>query len=429
MSNKERRIIIEGGVSLQGRIKINGSKNAALPILAATILTNEDVIIDNVPHLRDISLMINLLAHFGVDICFEGHGSYIATRGKRLRVSCQGLNNTVAPYDLVNQMRASIVVLGPMLTKYGKAKVSLPGGCAIGLRPINFHLEALKQLGAEISIKNGDIVARAPEGLVGAEITFPRISVGATENIIMAAVLAKGKTLLHNIALEPEVINLVDSLNTLGAKIEIVGRTAKITGVKKLGGGHISVIPDRIEAGSYAVASLITKGDIELLGIGLDVLESIHEPLISLGAEITETKCGVRVRYLKNRKESVSLKTREYPGFPTDMQAQFCALLSLFGKDSVAEETIFENRFMHIAELNRMGANIDVEGNKLKIHPVESLSGAEVSATDLRASMALVLAGLAAGGITEIHNIHHIDRGYEALEENLVNCGANIQRQ
>lgn len=425
----DKKIVIEGGVSLQGKIKINGSKNAALPLLAAAILSDDDILVENLPHLRDISLMLNLLAHLGSEICFEGYGSYLATRGKKVRISSKSINNTEAPYDLVNKMRASIVVLGPILTKYGKAKVSLPGGCAIGLRPINYHLDALKQLGAEISIRNGNIIARAPKGLTGAEITFPRISVGATENIIMAAVLAKGKTILHNIALEPEVINLVDSLNSLGAKIEVSGRTAKITGVKKLKGGKITVIPDRIEAGSYAVAALITKGDIELIGINMGVLAPIKEFLERLGAEVTKTKKGVRVRYIKSSTESIAIKTEEYPGFPTDMQAQFCALLSICGKESSAEETIFENRFMHIAELSRMGADIEVKGNRLNIRPVAGLSGAEVSATDLRASMALVLAGLAANGTTEIHNIHHIDRGYEALEEKLRNCGANISRK
>ncbi|MBT4921431.1 MAG: UDP-N-acetylglucosamine 1-carboxyvinyltransferase [Rickettsiales bacterium] len=422
------KIAIEGGYKLKGKIRISGSKNASLPILAATLLTNDEMIIDNLPHLDDISVMINLLLSFGADINFTGHGSSLATRGKEIIVKCDNIQSTYAPYDLVNKMRASIIVLGALLARFEEADISLPGGCAIGLRPINFHLEALKKMGASIEIEAGHVKARAKGGLKGAHIVFDKISVGATENILIAATLAKGTTVIENAALEPEVMALVDMLISMGAKIKQEGRQFTIDGVERLSGSKITVIPDRIEAGSYALAALITDGEVELQGINGGVFSSIEKALIQVGADLTDTEAGVLIKRSHKAKDDITIETLEYPGFPTDMQAQFCALLAIEGINSNISERIWENRFMHIQELNRMGANISVSGNIAKITSVDNLSGAAVSATDLRASMALIIAALAAKGRTLIDNTHHIDRGYEAFEEKLSRCGAKIYR-
>ncbi|MBL6785073.1 MAG: UDP-N-acetylglucosamine 1-carboxyvinyltransferase [Rickettsiales bacterium] len=422
------KIAIEGGNQLKGSIRISGSKNASLPILAATLLTDDEIIIDNLPHLDDISVMINLLLSFGADIEFLGYGSKLATRGRKISIKCHDIKSTFAPYDLVNKMRASIIVLGALLSRFEEADISLPGGCAIGIRPINFHLEALKKMGAEIEIKAGHVKARAKGGLKGAHIKFDKISVGATENILIAATLAKGITVIENAALEPEIIALVDMLIAMGAKISRKDRVFTIEGVTRLSGTSVEVIPDRIEAGSYALATLATNGEVELKGIKRDIFASIEDKLNEVGAKLTDTENGVLVKRLHKAKQNINIETTEHPGFPTDMQAQFCALLSTEGVNSNISEKIWENRFMHIQELNRMGANITVSDNIARISSVDQLTGAEVSATDLRASMALVIAALSATGKTIIENTHHIDRGYEAFEEKLSRCGAKIYR-
>ncbi|MBT4989849.1 MAG: UDP-N-acetylglucosamine 1-carboxyvinyltransferase [Rickettsiales bacterium] len=422
------KIAIEGGCKLQGQIRISGSKNASLPILAATLLTSDKIIIDNLPHLNDISVMINLLLSFGANVEFIGHGSVLSTRGKEIAIKCDNIQSTFAPYDLVNKMRASIIVLGALLARFEEADISLPGGCAIGLRPINFHLEALKKMGAEIEIESGHVKARAKGGLKGAHIVFDKISVGATENILIAATLAKGTTIIENAALEPEVMALVDMLVSMGAKITQKERVFTIEGVDSLSAAKVTVMPDRIEAGSYALATLITDGEVELKGINRDVFQSIEQTLLDVGADITEIEDGLLVKKSHKAKNNINIETLEYPGFPTDMQAQFCALLAIEGVSSTISEKIWENRFMHIQELNRMGANITVADSVANITSVDQLSGAEVSATDLRASMALIIAALAAKGRTVIDNTHHIDRGYEAFEEKLSRCGAKIYR-
>ncbi|MDC0857643.1 UDP-N-acetylglucosamine 1-carboxyvinyltransferase [Rickettsiales bacterium] len=422
------KIAIEGGYKIDGQIRISGSKNAALPILAATLLTDEEIIIDNLPHLDDISVMINLLLSFGADVGFMGHGSKMSSRGKKISVKCNKITSTFAPYDLVNKMRASIIVLGALIARFGKAEISLPGGCAIGLRPINFHLEALKKMGTTIEIESGHVKATAKDGLKGAHIIFDKISVGATENILIAASLAKGRTIIENAALEPEVIALVDMLKSMGANIHIEDRTFIIEGVEKLNAAKVTVIPDRIEAGSYALAALATNGQVKLNGVTKEVFKSIDKQMSLIGAEITETDGGVFVKKVSKAQENIEIETKEYPGFPTDMQAQFCAFLAAEGATAKISERIWENRFMHIQELNRMGANITVSDHTASISSVKDLSGAEVSATDLRASMALIIAALAAKGRTVIDNTHHIDRGYEAFEEKLQRCGAKIYR-
>lgn len=424
------QIIIHGGKKLSGSIKISGSKNAALPIMAATILSNEKITLGNLPHLTDVSIMINLLLSLGAKINAKGHGSENNSRGRTIAILPQYINNTEADYHIVSKMRASIVVLGPLLAKFHKAKISLPGGCAIGDRPVNLHLTALEQLGAKITIKNGYIIAKAPNGLNGTTINFPAISVGATENILMAACLAKGQTIINNAAIEPEIIDLMNFLKQIGADITLKNRTFTINGVKSLSSASYNISPDRIEAGSYAVAALATKGSIELLNASPDILDPIKNYLISCGANITIDGNNVRVSYQKNTNNTkLHIKTEPYPGFPTDMQAQLAIICTLQTFPSIIEETIFENRFMHIPELNRMGANIKITGNKLLINQCNKLNGAEVNASDLRASMALVIAGLSASNTTIINNIFHLDRGYEALEEKLFKCGAQIYRQ
>ena len=429
----QEQIVITGGNKLSGKIKISGSKNAALPIMAATILSDTDVTLSNVPHLLDISMMSNLLLSLGAKINAKGYGSENNSRGRTLTISPNSISNTEATYEIVNKMRASVVVLGPIVAKFRKAKVSLPGGCAIGSRPVNLHLMALAKLGATISIENGYISAVAKDGLIGNEITFPSISVGATENTIMAACLAKGKTIINHSAIEPEIIDLVDFLNKIGADIKRDGRTFIINGKSQLGSKKIehSISADRIEAASYAVAALATKGEVTLSQVTSDIFDPIKSYLIACGANIIYNDNTVNIKYNKNtlNKSAIKISTSPYPGFPTDMQAQLATLLSLQNFSSTIEETIFENRFMHVAELNRMGANINISENKLLINGNNTLSGTDVAASDLRASMALIIAGLAAHGTTTVNNVFHLDRGYEALEEKLFKCGAKIYRK
>ncbi len=422
------RIRIRGGNRLTGAIPISGAKNAALPLMAASLLTQDTLQLSNLPHLADISTMANLLSQHGVALEMNGeaNGGHM---GRVFSLGAETITNTVAPYDLVRTMRASILVLGPLLAREGKAQVSLPGGCAIGTRPVDLHLQGLEQLGAEIELEEGYIKARVKGGLKGAHIVLPMVSVGATENLLMAACLAEGETVISNAAREPEVSDLANCLVAMGAKIEGIGSdTLSVTGVTSLKGATHEVVADRIETGTYAVAAAITGGDVILSGGRLDLIESTVETLARAGVEITPTEEGIRVRCKGDKVEGVDTMTEPFPGFPTDLQAQIMALLSCAKGASMITETIFENRFMHVPELCRMGANIHVHGASAIIRGVEGLTGARVMATDLRASVSLVLAGLAAQGETVINRVYHLDRGYERLEEKLAACGAEITR-
>ena len=423
------KILIRGGVPLRGSVRISGAKNAALPLMAASLLTEDTLVLANIPHLADIATMANLLMQHGVLFNMDGSSTTGETSGRVLLLNAKDITNRVAPYDIVRKMRASVLVLGPLLSRFGEAIVSLPGGCAIGTRPIDLHLSALEQMGASILLKDGYIHATVDGKLKGADIHFDKVSVGATENILMAAVLAEGKTILSNAAQEPEVSDLANCLNVMGANIEGIGtNTLVIQGVESLHGANYPVIADRIEAGTFAVAAIITGGDLELIGISPTIMESIFEKLIQTGAEIIPTEHGIRVRRNVPEITSIDIVTQPYPGFPTDMQAQFMALMTLGNGASLISETIFENRFMHVPELHRMGANITITGHSAMVRGVLSLLGAEVMATDLRASVSLVLAGLAAQGETIINRVYHIDRGYEGIEEKLRACGADIER-
>ena len=424
------KIIIRGGHALTGDIKISGAKNAALPLMAAALLTDKTLTLLNLPKLADISSMAALLARHGVQLHlngldYEGGGH----TGKVLEMTAPTITSTTAPYDLVRKMRASVLVLGPLLARCGQAKVSLPGGCAIGNRPVDLHLSAMEALGAEIDLAEGYVYAKAPQGLRGGKILFHQVSVGATENAVMAACLARGETLIANAAREPEVVDLCDCLIAMGAGIDGVGTdTLKIQGKEALQGATHPVVPDRIEIGTYAVAAAITGGDLTLTGARRDLVESVVNALSKAGAEIFETETGLRIKAPKGRLQGIDVRTEPYPGFPTDMQAQFMALLSVAEGASMITETIFENRFMHVPEMKRMGANVNVQGRSAIVRGTEHLSGAQVMATDLRASVSLVLAGLAATGETVINRVYHLDRGYELLEEKLAACGADIQR-
>ncbi|GAB6051977.1 UDP-N-acetylglucosamine 1-carboxyvinyltransferase [Magnetospira thiophila] len=423
------RILIQGGFPLTGTIPIGGAKNAALPLMAAGLLTDEVLTLSNLPHLADISSMANLLVELGVDLGMNGHAPNGGHAGRTFDLSCPNIKATTAPYDLVRKMRASVLVLGPLVTRHGLARVSLPGGCAIGTRPVDLHLKALEQLGAEIELTAGYIEARAPQGLTGAKIIFPVVTVGGTENILMAATLARGETVLANAAREPEVTDLAHCLVAMGAKITGIGTdTLRIEGVDRLHGAHHTVVPDRIETGSYAVAAAITGGNLLLEGARLDLIGALADTLRKAGVEITEDPAGLRVSRINGGLKGVDMMTEPYPGFPTDMQAQVMALMAVAEGASMITETIFENRFMHVPELCRMGANINVHGASAIVRGVDSLSAAPVMATDLRASMSLVLAGLAARGETEINRVYHLDRGYERLEDKLSACGARIER-
>jgi UDP-N-acetylglucosamine 1-carboxyvinyltransferase len=422
------KICVKGGVPLVGKIEIGGAKNAALPLMAACLLSAKPLKLSNLPHLMDITTMANLLINLGVDFSIDGSADNGGHMGRVLVLDAKDVNSTTAPYDIVRKMRASVVVLGPLVARFGHAKVSLPGGCAIGPRPIDLHLMALEKMGAKIKLEHGYIHAQAPDGLHGAIVEFPFVSVGATENTLMAATLAKGKTIIKNAAREPEVSDLAHCLNAMGARITGIDTdTLTVEGQEALGGASYSVIPDRIEAGTYAVAAAITGGDIELIGIRPDIMEATLGKLKEAGVKITLTKNGFRVQR-KGKIKPIHLSTAPYPEFATDMQAQFMALLCLADGESVVEENIFENRYMHVPELSRMGAQIEVDGKKAIIRGVKELKDAEVMATDLRASVSLVLAALAATGVSTINRVYHIDRGYENVEEKLGACGAKIER-
>ncbi len=420
---------ITGGTPLQGKITISGAKNAALPLLTASLLTDEGLILSNVPKLADIATMGNLLSQHGTQINLDGQASAASTVGCTMELKAQNITNTTAPYDLVRKMRASILVLGPLLARCREAKVSLPGGCAIGTRPVDFHINALRAMGAEIVIEGGYIVAKAPGGLQGAEIDFPTVTVTGTENILMAAALAKGETVILNAAREPEVVDLANCLVAMGAEIEGIG-TDKITvrGKDRLHGASHRVIPDRIETGSFMMAVGVTGGAVELVGADTTHLQTPCRRLREAGIEIEKTESGLMVRRLGERVKGTDVMTEPFPGFPTDLQAQMMALMCTAEGAAMMTETIFENRFMHVPELARMGADITVHNASALIRGKARLKGAPVMATDLRASMSLVIAGLMAEGETILSRIYHLDRGYERLEEKLGACGAKIER-
>jgi UDP-N-acetylglucosamine 1-carboxyvinyltransferase len=422
------RIRIRGGKRLSGSIRISGAKNAALPLMAASLLTDEPLILANLPQLADISTMANLLTHLGVDIRMAGEAGNGGHTGRSLSLQAGEITDTTAPYDLVRRMRASVVVLGPLLARSGHARVSLPGGCAIGTRPVDLHIKGLTALGAEFDLTGGYIDATAPNGLVGANFVFPTVSVGATENVLMAACLAKGESVLSNVAREPEITDLANCLVAMGATIDGIGSdTLTVQGVNRLHGAEHTVIADRIEAGTYAMAAAMTGGDIELIGVQAELMESVLGKLTEAGVTIEPTEDGLRVS-CASRLKGVDVMTEPFPGFPTDLQAQMTALMSAADGASMITESIFENRFMHIPELARMGANVTVHGASSLVRGVNTLTGAPVMATDLRASASLVLAGLIAEGETLVSRVYHIDRGYERIEEKLAACGADIER-
>ena len=414
------KLLINGGACLKGTISCSGAKNAALPMIAATILSDENVILKNLPYLQDITTMFELLGSMGAEILLNENMDFT--------ISTNELKEKEARYELVKTMRASILVLGPLVAKYGEARIALPGGCAIGTRPVNFHLDALEQLGASISLKNGYIEAKAKK-LQGTSIKFDGVTVTGTENIMMAACLAEGTTILTNVAKEPEIIDLAQFLNAMGAKITGAGTDEiVIEGVKGLHGTEYSIPADRIEAGTYLVAAVITKGDIKINGINPKRLTKVLDKLVETGAKVTTTNDSISLKMELDKPKPVDITTAPFPEFPTDMQAQFSVINALADGVSNIYETVFENRYMHIQELNRMGCDIQVSGNHAVIKGVDSLYGAEVMATDLRASASLILAGLCAKGKTKVDRIYHIDRGYERIEEKLNYLGANITR-
>ena len=416
------KLIIHGGHELHGRVKISGAKNAVLPIIAATLLAQDKpCVLDEVPYLNDVCTIAEVLRQLGAKVDFN-------RQQHTLFVDSTVLKTVDAPYDLVRKMRASFVIMGPLLARYGKAKISMPGGCAIGTRPIDLHLKGFEALRAEIEIGHGFISATAPNGLKGTSIYLDFPSVGATENIIMAACMAEGQTILENAAQEPEIIDLANFLNIMGAKIRGAGTNViKITGVPKLIGHNYTIIPDRIEAGTYMVAVAMTGGDIYIENAISEHLKPVIAKLNEAGVKIEEDIDGIRVS-CNNRPKAIDIKTLPYPGFPTDMQAQFMAMLTIADGTGLVTETVFENRFMHVDELKRMGACIKVDGRTSIVEGVPSLNGCQVKATDLRAGAAMVLAGLVANGETEVSYIHHIDRGYDNLVEKLCGLGADICR-
>ena len=425
------KIRIRGGKRLQGQIPISGAKNAALPLLAACLLTDETLILRNLPHLADIATMTHLLAQHGTELSMAGEHPGGGHMGHVLKLSAAHIASTEAPYDIVRKMRASVLVLGPLLARCGQARVSLPGGCAIGTRPVDMHIRGLEALGAVIELDDGYIVAHAPDGLQGGVVVFPRVSVGATENLLMAATLAKGEVVLENAAREPEVADLANCLNQMGAKIEGVGSdTLRIQGVARLSGTDYTVLPDRIEAATYAIAAAITGGDVELLGAQPDTMEVVIAALQQANVVVDRTDSGIRVCADGAASlTGIDVTTAPYPGFPTDLQAQMMTLMTVASGAAMITETIFENRFQHVPELMRMGADITVKGATAMVRgDSDRLHGAPVMATDLRASVSLVLAGLAAEGETTINRVYHLDRGYERLEEKLLGCGADIAR-
>ncbi len=414
------RLVIRGGRPLVGEVEASGAKNAALPLLAAALLADGPVAYERIPHLRDVTTMLTLLGHQGAEVSFEDGGL--------VHVDAARASRPEAPYGIVKTMRASALVLGPLVARFGRARVSLPGGCAIGARPIDMHLKGLEAMGARIAIEHGDIVAEAPQGLQGARIVFDRVTVTGTENLMMAAVFARGETVIENAAREPEVVNLAETLNAWGARIEGAGTDRiRIRGVTSLSGGRARVIPDRIEAATYLAAGLVTGGDVRVTGCVPAHMDAFLARVAEAGARVERGGDWVRAR-ADGRLAGVHVHTQPYPGFPTDLQAQFMALMTLAEGASVIRETIFENRFMHVPELVRMGADIRVDGDTAFVRGVRGLVGAPVMASDLRASASLVLAGLAARGETVVQRIYHIDRGYERIEEKLGRLGADIRR-
>lgn len=415
------KLVISGGEALSGVIRISGAKNSVLAILAAAILTEKTVVIDNIPNLNDVTTMLKLLNQLGM--------KFTSIDSMKMEIDASGIHCFKAPYELVKTMRASIMVLGPLLARFGRAEVSLPGGCAIGPRPVDVHIEGLRRMGANIVVENGYILASVENRLQGAELNLGKITVTGTENLMMAATLAKGETIIYNAAKEPEVLDLANFLNTLGAKIKGAG-TDKIIidGVEKLTGGHYKIMPDRIEAGTFLVAAAMTRGNLTVKEVTPCILESVLEKLQETGADIRVGHNWISLDMHNMRPNAVNIETAPYPCMPTDMQAQFLALNTIAKGSANVTETVFENRFMHVPELKRMGANIKMNGNTAHCTGVENLIGAPVMATDLRASAGLVLAGLVAQGETIIDRIYHIDRGYECIEKKLSQCGVKIKR-
>ena len=421
------KIIIRGGNRLNGKIPISGAKNSALTLLPCALLTDEPLTLRNLPRLADIDGFQHLMNQFGISTTIAG--SRPEDFGRVMTLEATRITSSVAPYELVRKMRASILVLGPMLARMGEATVSLPGGCAIGNRPIDLHLKALGAIGAEIELASGYVKAIAPKGgLPGGSYTFPVVSVGATENVLMAAVLAKGTSVIHNAAREPEIVDLCNMLVAMGAEIEGIGSSdLTIHGKDRLHGATYRVMSDRIEAGSYACAVATTGGDVELVGANEPEMQATVDALRSAGVTVEAVKGGLRVAS-DGKLQHLTISTSPYPGFATDMQAQFMAMLCMADGASVLTETIFENRYMHVPELNRMGAHIETKGRTAIVHGVKGMTGAPVMATDLRASMSLIIAGLVAEGETQVQRIYHLDRGYERLEEKLQLVGADIER-
>ncbi|MBZ9662822.1 UDP-N-acetylglucosamine 1-carboxyvinyltransferase [Mesorhizobium sp. ESP-6-4] len=425
------RIRIVGGNELAGTIPISGAKNAALPLMIASLLTDDTLTLENVPHLADVEQLIRILGNHGVDYSVNGRREKQQEGYSRtINFSARNIVDTTAPYELVSKMRASFWVIGPLLARMGEAKVSLPGGCAIGTRPVDLFLEGLQVLGAELDVDNGYVIAKTRNGrLIGNRYVFPKVSVGATHVLMMAASLAKGETVLENAACEPEIVNLAECLIAMGAKIHGAGTsTITIHGVEALSGARVRVIPDRIETGTYAMAVAMTGGDVMLAGARPDLLQTALDVLVETGAEITPTNEGIRVKRNGLGIAPVDVTTAPFPAFPTDLQAQFMGLMTMAKGKSRITETIFENRFMHVQELARLGAHITLSGQTAIVDGVARLKGAPVMATDLRASVSLVIAGLAAEGETTVNRVYHLDRGFERLEEKLSGCGAVIER-
>ena len=424
------RIRIGGGRRLEGTIAISGAKNAALPLMIASLLTPEPLTLENVPELADVNMLARILGNHGVDLTVDGkRAGESGNRGRTYKLNAADIVDTTAPYELVSRMRASFWVLGPLIARCGEARVSMPGGCAIGTRPVDLHLMGLEALGADISVDGGYVVARAPKGLTGGRVGFPKVTVGGTHNVMMAATLARGETIIENAAREPEVGDVALCLNKMGARISGIGTsTLRITGVSALGGARHAVLPDRIETGTYAMAVAATGGDVLLEGARADLLEAPLKVLGEAGAEVTKTNSGIRVARDGTALGPVDVTTAPFPGFPTDLQAQLMALAAAAEGVSHIRETIFENRFMHVQELVRLGADIHLDGEMATINGVARLKGAQVMATDLRASVSLVIAGLAAEGETVINRVYHLDRGFERIEEKLGRSGADIER-
>src|SRR5213075_7454 len=424
------RIRIVGGKPLHGMIPISGAKNATLPLMIASLLTDDTLVLENVPRLADVGLLQHILSNHGVDIMVKGKRPGDEDyRGQTVKISAANIVDTTAPYELVSKMRASFWVIAPLLARMGEAKVSLPGGCAIGTRPADLLIMALEKLGADITIDGGYVIAKAPGGLTGAAIDFPKVTVSGTHVALMAATLAKGTTVITNAAREPEILDVADCLNKMGARVSGAGTPRIVVeGVSKLHGARHTVLPDRIEAGTYAMAVAMTGGDVQLSGARPELLQSALDVLTEAGAVITVNNDGIRVARNGAGIRPVTVSTAPFPGFPTDLQAQLMALMACAGGSSQITETIFENRFMHVQELARFGARISLDGETATIEGIPKLRGAPVMATDLRASVSLVIAGLAAEGETMVNRVYHLDRGFERLEDKLSACGATIER-